>query len=68
MEGVMAVGAQAVQRIEAVAFSVVVARAEGVFEYEIRDAALGVKVPEIAEVLFSIALDMQAKERAAIRA
>jgi hypothetical protein len=60
----MAEGVQAVQPANLAAFSVVVMRAEEGFEYEIRDKAPEVSEPQIAEVLFSIAIALHVGGRA----
>lgn len=54
----MAEVAQAVQRVEAAAFCLIVMRAEEGFEYQITERALDVSDTEIAEVLFSAALEI----------
>lgn len=49
------------QRKGVATFSVSIERTEGGFDYEIRDLIEGVAMQEMAEALFSIALDIQAK-------
>jgi hypothetical protein len=59
--------AQAIQRLETTAFCLRVTRAEEGFEYQVADRAPDVSDPEIAEVLFSAALDMHARESLKVR-
>lgn len=63
----MVEGLRVVQRAGADAFSVAIERAGKGFEYEVRSRPDGVSMQEVSEVLFSIALDIQAKESARAR-
>lgn len=58
----MTEGLSVAQPDEAAAFSVLVMRAKGRYEYEIKDKADDVCMPEVAEALFAIALDIHAEE------
>ena len=55
---------QVVRRAEMTAFSLRVMRLEDGYEYEIDDPAPNISEPEIAEVLFSVALDLKARQQA----
>lgn len=58
----MAEGLRVIQRAGADTFSVAIERAGKAFEYEIRGRLEGISMQEVSEVLFSIALDIRAKE------
>lgn len=60
----MSQGSPAVRRGEVEGFTVSIERAEGGFEYEIQDCAKGISMEEVAEALFSVALDIRAAEQA----
>jgi hypothetical protein len=59
----MAEGVQVSQRTEVTAFNLRVVRSGRVFMYEIADRAPGVNLHDVAEVLFSIALDLSRGEK-----
>lgn len=63
----MSEGLRLVQGAGKAGFSVLVFPVGGAFEYEIKDRANNTTMQEVAEILFSVALDIQAKEAARTR-